>query len=178
MEGCRVYRRLVYANKGMSLIEILIVVAILGILTGGASVGISLAYSRDAEKCAKTINTALENARMMAMSQQGNFVLELDMDNNKLTITQLIKEQDGSETRTVVYEEDLQKRVNIYLSSEESEASATTVTVQFDKSTGKVSSMSGGTAEGILKITSENNSGKIATVVLIKGTGKHYVEYK
>lgn len=177
MKECRVFRKFIHANKGMSLIEILIVVAILGILTGGASLGVSLAYSRDAEKCAKTINAALENARMMAMSQQGNFVLELDMDNNELTITQVIT-QDGAEQRTVVYEEDLQKRVDIYLSSMEEEASMSTVTVQFDKSTGKVSSMSGGTEEGILKITSRNNSGKVATVVLIKGTGKHYVEYR
>ena len=73
-------------NKGITLIEILVVVAIMSIAVGGASISISLAYSRDAEKCAKTINSALENTRMMSMSEKGNFTMELDMTNNMLYI--------------------------------------------------------------------------------------------
>ncbi|MGN0377925.1 MAG: type II secretion system protein [Suilimivivens sp.] len=154
-------------NKGVTLIEILVVVAIMSIAVGGAGIGISLAYSRDAEKCAKTINAALENTRMMSMSEKGNFTMELDMENNMLYIR-------SSEESDPVYEEDLQSRVTITVPAD---LSATSVTVQFDKSTGKVLSMSS-ESNGILRITSENNNGKKATVVLVKGTGKHYVEYK
>ncbi len=155
-------------NKGITLIEILVVVAIMSIAVGGASISISLAYSRDAEKCAKTINSALENTRMMSMSEKGNFTMELDMTNNMLYIK-------NSEESEPVVTEDLQRRVTI---SSPTDPGATTVTVQFDKSTGKVLSMSPESSDGMLRITSENNNGKKATVVLVKGTGKHYVEYK
>lgn len=153
-------------NKGVTLIEILVVVAILSIAVGGAGLSISLAYSRDAEKCAKTINAALENARMMSMSEKGIFTMEVDMVNNMLYIK--------NESDTVVTE-DLQSRVSI---SSPTNDEATSVTVQFDKSTGKVVSMSPESSDGILRITAENNNGKKATVVLVKRTGKHYVEYK
>lgn len=155
-------------NKGITLIEILVVVAIMSIAVGGASISISLAYSRDAEKCAKTINSALENTRMMSMSEKGNFTMELDMSNNMLYIR-------SSEESEPVFTEDLQRRVTI---SSPTDTGAATVSVQFDKSTGKVLSMSPESGDGILRITSENNNGKKATVVLVKGTGKHYVEYK
>lgn len=154
-------------HLGMTLVEILVVVAILSIVVGAAGAGISLAYSRDAEKCAKTINAALENARMLSLSEKGTFTLEIDLTGNKLYIN-------SSESATPVLEEDLQKRVTI---SVPSDPSATSVTVEFDKSTGKVLSMSSESG-GILRVTSENDNGKKATVVLVKGTGKHYVEYK
>lgn len=155
-------------NKGITLVEILVVVAIMSIAVGGASISISLAYSRDAEKCAKTINSALENTRMMSMSEKGNFTMELDMTNNMLYIR-------NSEETEPVATENLQSRVKI---SSPTDEGVSTVTVQFDKSTGKVLSMSPESSDGILRITSENNNGKKATVVLVKGTGKHYVEYK
>lgn len=157
----------IWNNKGISLVEILIVVAIMSIAVGGSGVGLSLAYSRDAEKCAKTIDAALENTRMLSMSQKGTFTMEIDLENNILYIR-------SSESSDPVEEEQLQRRVEI---SVPADASATSVTVQFDKSTGKVLSMSG-ESDGVLRITSENSNGKRATVVLVKGTGKHYVEYK
>lgn len=157
----------IWNNKGISLVEILIVVAIMSIAVGGSGVGLSLAYSRDAEKCAKTIDAALENTRMLSMSRKGTFTMEIDLENNILYIR-------SSESSDPVEEEQLQRRVEI---SVPADASATSVTVQFDKSTGKVLSMSG-ESDGVLRITSENSNGKRATVVLVKGTGKHYVEYK
>ena len=81
----------------------------------------------------------------------------------------------SSEESEPVVTEDLQRRVTI---SSPTDPGAATVTVQFDKSTGKVLSMSPESSDGILRIASENNNGKKATVVLVKGTGKHYVEYK
>lgn len=160
-------RRISYGNKGITLIEILVVLAIIAIAAGGAGIGISLAYSRDAEKCAKTINAALENTRMLSMSKKGNFTMELNMESNKLYIK-------SSEETEPVLEEELQSRVKLFLPDDEGK---TSLTVRFDKSTGKVFDMSSEN-NGILRITSENNSGKRATVVLVKGTGKHYVEYK
>lgn len=155
-----------YGNQGVTLVELLVVVAILSIAVGAAGISISLAYSRDAEKCAKSINAALENTRMLSLSEKGKFTMTLDMENNQITI-------DNSETGNL-HTESLQKNVKIYVPGQEG---TTSVSVRFDKSTGKVAAMDG-EENGILRITSENNSGKKASVVLVKGTGKHYVEYK
>lgn len=155
-----------YGNRGVTLVELLVVVAILSIAVGAAGISISLAYSRDAEKCAKSINAALENTRMLSLSEKGKFTMTLNMENNQITI-------DNSETGNV-HTESLQKNVKIYVPGQEG---TTSVSVRFDKSTGKVAAMDG-EENGILRITSENNSGKKASVVLVKGTGKHYVEYK
>ena len=153
-------------NKGVTLVELLVVVAILSIAVGAVGISISLAYSRDAEKCAKSINAALENTRMLSLSEKGKFTMTLDMVNNRITI-------DNSETGNV-HTEELQKKVKIYVPGKET---LTGISVRFDKSTGKVVVMDA-EENGILRITSENNTGKKASVILVKGTGKHYVEYK
>ena len=64
-------------NNGITLVEVLIVVAILSIAVGMAGVGVSLLYSRDSERGAKTINTMLEKCRMSSLSREGERILVL-----------------------------------------------------------------------------------------------------
>ncbi len=167
MRGLKEGKKIIAENKGISLVELLVVIAIMSIAVGITGISISLAYSRDAEKCAKTINAALENTRMLSLSEKGEFTMELDMVNNIVSIRNSLETQP-------VHEEELQKKVKLSLSGD---TSLTLITIQFDKSTGKVVRMDG-EENGILRITAENNSGKRASVVLVKGTGKHYVDYK
>ena len=152
-------------NMGFSLIELLVVLAIMTILIGGAGVGISLASSRDAQKSAKTIDNALAMSRLCAMSREGDFMLEIDLQNHKLEVM-----GEG--------EEALPGKVDI---SVQGISSVNVLQIKFDKSTGKVSQIltdGAAYADGVLKITSENPNGKVATVVLVTNTGKHFVEYK
>lgn len=157
------------SNKGITLVELLVVIAILSIVVGGSTIGISLAYSRDSERCAKTINDAMENTRMLSLSEKGKFTMTVDFSDNHLTI---VRDRDGS--TEVVEDIDLQKRVTISV-PEASDLTATSI--RFDKSTGEVLQMTG-EVNGLLRITAENRNGKKASVILVKGTGKHYVEYK
>ncbi len=152
-------------NKGFSLIELLVVLAIMTVLVGGAGIGISLASSRDAQQSAKTIDNALAMARLCAMSREGDFTLEIDLQNNKLNIA-----GEGDDT--------LPGKVEI---SVPGSGSVNVLQVKFDKSTGKVSQiLLDGTpyGDGVLRIKSENPNGKVATVVLVVNTGKHFIEYK
>lgn len=89
-------------NKGMTLIEVLVVVAILAITVGIAGVSISLATSRDAEKSAKIINDALESSRMYAMSKTGTFEVIIDGSAHTVSIA------DAGET------EELPAKVDIF----------------------------------------------------------------
>ncbi len=163
-------------NAGITLVEILVVVCILSIAVGLSSISISLIYSRDTERCAKEINAALENVRMNSMSMKGTFSLDIDRRNN-----QIIKNTPGE--RDV---EQLADRVAITFESESVDFTGIeTLRIVFDKSTGKVIGYQ--TADGrdfetekikLLRIRCANESGKkVATVVLVKNTGKHYVEY-
>lgn len=139
-------------------------IAILAIITGATGIGISLASSRDSEKAAKQINAALENSRLCAMSRSGDFTLTIDLSNNEMTVL-----NEGTE--------ELPANVDIRV---QGVSGAGSVQVQFDKSTGRVQQiLVDGTAytDGVLRITSENQNGKRATVVLVAGTGKHYVDY-
>ena len=57
---------------------------------------------------------------------------------------------------------------------------AGTAAITFDKSNGRVQSITvdgSNYTEKMLRISSRNQNGKTATVLLIVNTGKHYVEY-
>ncbi len=152
-------------NMGFSLVELLVVLAIMAVMIGSAGIGISLASSRDAQKSAKTIDNALAMSRLCAMSREGEFVLKIDLPNHKLEVM-----GEG--------EEALPGKVDI---SVQGISTVNELQIKFDKSTGKVSQiLTDGIpyADGVLKITSENPNGKVATVVLVTNTGKHFVEYK
>lgn len=162
-------------GRGITLVELLVVIAILSISAGAASIGISLVYSRDAEKCAKSINSSLETARMYALSRTGSYTAGLDMRNNILRIESSV---DG-----VVTEIDLQKRVEIKAVGDGSIAipEDALVKIQFDKSTGGVKEIRANETildNRILEIRiNGRNASKKAAVILIRSTGKHYVQY-
>lgn len=160
-------------NKGVTLVEVLIVIAILAIMTGAAGISISLLYSRNAEKCAKTVNTMLETARMNSLAKSGTYYFALDTEDHECRI------EPGVESK------ELPERVNITLESEGSyDLSVNTeIEIEFDKSTGKVKALRADSVPvdiktvSVIRIHAVNTQGKMATVVLVTATGKHFVEY-
>lgn len=173
MKSTRTGNKIKENNRGISLVEILVVIAILSILVGMAGVSISLLYSRDSERAAKTINTMLEECRMNSLSREGDFTFRMDTENAECSMV-----QDSDR-------EELPFRVTYTLESEgDYNLSANKVVeIEFDKSTGKVKSLKAdGAAVDIkkvylIKMNAESSSGKKAAVVLIVATGKHYIEY-
>lgn len=159
-------------NLGMTLVEILVVVAILAIMVGEAGIGISLLYSRDSEKCAKTINTMLETTRMSSLARAEKFNLVLDSENNECRI-----ETDEEKA-------ELPSKVTLSFSAEGCDLSGCKVLeVEFDKSTGRVKSVVADSVSqdlkslSLIRIHAVSQNGKKASVVLVISTGKHYVEY-
>ena len=65
-------------NKGFSLIELIVIIAIMGVLVGGASLGIGLVFSKDAMKCATRLNDSIYDARANSMYKAGKFELSID----------------------------------------------------------------------------------------------------
>ena len=67
-------------NRGMSLVELVIVMAIMAVVGGISIYGLSMISSKPLEQCAKKIEIALENHRVTAMGKStgvGNTWMEL-----------------------------------------------------------------------------------------------------
>lgn len=56
-------------NKGLSLVEIIIVVAIMTVMTGLVSFGVGVVVSKPADECAQKLSNSLRNARVTAMGK-------------------------------------------------------------------------------------------------------------
>lgn len=56
-------------NKGYSLVEVIIVIAIMAAVGGLITIGVSAAINKEAEQCAKKLTTALNNARISSMGK-------------------------------------------------------------------------------------------------------------
>ena len=74
-------------NKGISLIELIVIIAIMGVLVGGASLGIGLVFSKDAMKCATRLNDSIYDARANSMYKTGKFELIIDNSGSANTAT-------------------------------------------------------------------------------------------
>lgn len=184
-------------NAGFSLVELIVTIAMASILVGGISLGISIMFSKDAAKCATTLNDALYTVRMNSMSKPGDYTLEIkdiSTDSSKTQyvaeISCKVKKDDGSI-------EDLPNE-RIYLEGGEGEnkvktidatigdassytiSSSDTVKITFDKSKGCVSTVNGSNMSngGIVVfhiVPARGPETRSADVSLITATGKHTI---
>lgn len=109
-------------NAGMSLVEIVVVVLIMGVLSAGAVVGFTFIRNRDASSAAEALVTALNRAKVQTTAsdgvnditlrvaadsdgytakivKSGTVIDEVEIGDNALTI--VAKNDDGSISQTV-----------------------------------------------------------------------------
>ena len=63
-----------HKNSGISLVEIIVVVAIISVLVGVSSIGFGMVSTKSATQCAKNIQISLERARMNTMGKKNGYV--------------------------------------------------------------------------------------------------------
>lgn len=78
-----------FENKGFSLVELIIVVAIVAVLGGVALTGMSLLTSRPVDECAKKLQVALEGSRSTTMGKYSGY-LEFTADSNGVYVKEYI----------------------------------------------------------------------------------------
>ncbi len=61
-------------NKGLSLVELIVVILIMGIITGGAVLSFSVVVNADTERAAKKISSLISMARTQAMAEDSDTV--------------------------------------------------------------------------------------------------------
>ena len=179
-------------NKGFSLIELIVIIAIMGVLVGGASLGIGLVFSKDAMKCATRLNDSIYDARANSMYKTGEFKLIIDNSGSANTAT--ISQTDLTPvTSDTVYLDgvDSSKKTTISARFVTEAVPAGTairlpVSVTFDKAKGNVYSVVDADemtyGDGIIVFEIEplrGNRNRKAKVQLVTTTGKHTIgEFK
>ena len=170
-------------NSGYTLVELIVVIAIMSIFVGGMSLGVNLLFSKDASRCATRLNDALYEARMNSMSKVGNYELVIEGGNSASVNTATLN-ADGSEVIKYYLDEiESSKKTDIEAtlateSNPSGQSIALPVTIKFDKAKGNVKVLSGGTEldDGILIFKIKANRGnREAKVQLVTTTGKHTI---
>ena len=172
-------------NKGFSLIELIVIIAIMGVLVGGASLGIGLVFSKDAMKCATRLNDSIYDARANSMYKAGKF--ELSISNTGSANTATISQTDLTPvTSDTVYldGEDSSKKTTISAKFVTEAVPAGTalsfpVNLTFDKAKGNVYfdvGANGTYDDGIIVFAITTLRGnRTAKVQLVTTTGKHTI---
>ena len=172
-------------NKGFSLIELIVIIAIMGVLVGGASLGIGLVFSKDAMKCATRLNDSIYDARANSMYKAGKF--ELSIDNSGSANTATISQTDLTPvTSDTIYLDGVDSNKKTTISAKfvtEAVPAGTAlsfpVNLTFDKAKGNVYfdvDADGTYDDGIIvfNITPLRGS-RTAKVQLVTTTGKHTI---
>lgn len=154
-------------NAGFSLVEIIVVIAIMAVLVGMTSVGISLMFSRDAEKCATEIEGGLDKLRAYSMSKKGKWYMEIKQEVSDNNIYMTIYRDEGSGYE-IFEQENLGSRASLISGY---------ITIEFNKANGSVSKVNGSAPGDITQIKLEaNRTNKSETVNLVTLTGRHFLE--
>ena len=180
-------------NAGFSLIELIVTIAIISIITGGITMGVSIVFSKDASKCATMLNDTLYSVRMNSMSKPGKYTMVVKNigSTNTQYVAEITCEIDGATpTSEIIYLEgdSSANKINSITAKLKSGASSTdlitsasdTLSITFDKSKGCVSTItSNGTTisgDGIIEFhITPKNGNREADVSLVTSTGKHSV---
>ena len=172
-------------NKGFSLIELIVIIAIMGVLVGGAGLGIGLVFSKDAMKCATRLNDSIYDARANSMYKAGKF--ELSIDNSGSANTATISQTDLTPvTSDTIYldGEDSSKKTTISAKFVTEAVPAGTnlsfpLNLTFDKAKGNVYfdvDADGTYDDGIIVFDITPLRGnRTAKVQLVTTTGKHTI---
>lgn len=171
---------------GYSLVELIVVIAIMTVFAGGAGFGLSMMFSRDAQRVAKVIDDELSEVRMNTMSTPGKYTMVIhsatDTSDNYIRID---RELEGTITSKTI---NFDKRANIMITNSDTAveglapyAADTDIAIVFDKSNGSVKKV---TVEGTelsgdayyIKCQSVRNTSKTAVVKLLTVTGRHSID--
>lgn len=182
-------------NRGISLVELIVVIAISATMIGVVSLGVGIMFTRDANYVAVRIDDELAEARMLSMSRNGNFTYFLHYDNdNPASGYIMILNGDATRENNTEYKKIMfGKSVQITVTGTGMPAGTPTsgnIGIVFSKAKGSVQEVgsinpaspykytksSNGNGVYTIKVVSTKNSAKTNTVTLTAATGRHYTE--
>lgn len=164
-------------NKGMSLVEIIVVIAILSLLAGCLSYSINWASGKAAEECAQKLAYSLQQARTMAMGKNSiTITVKKDSSGNIVTETVIVSNAaDGSAPSTNTTTTVVGKRnvlVEFEDGSSRSELDTVGVVFVFDRASGALKTLNGAEAGAKLPKFTISKGSTMRTIEIIPITGR------
>lgn len=167
-------------DSGFSLIELVVVIAIMAVLTGVISAGISSLTGRQAQKASKKIESILGTVKVQTMARRSvTGKLKKDGDSYVFVTTTKINNTDPATEKTDVIGG---KKVKIYFSTDDAgtkqDITDSGIDIVFDRASGELvnfGAASAATADGGKYCLYIEQGSKSYTIRIYKETGK--VEY-
>lgn len=158
-------------NKGFSMMELIIVVAIIGLFTGLASIGLQYVQAGNIRSTAKTIDSNLTNLRLDTMRKAEKpvmYLYKLGDDYYMLCTTDPAVAKDRNNGTHIG-----NSNTAIYIDGAELK-SGEVKTVIFKKGSGAFADSS--EAKSSIEVKKKNGKGTSYKIVLVPDTGKHDIE--
>lgn len=89
-------------NRGMSLVELIIVIALIGIIIGVTGYGLALVSKKPVDECAKKIEMVLNQNRTNAMGTTEAWVEFYLNSDNRVTVTEHLKNNARGDANAIV----------------------------------------------------------------------------
>lgn len=174
-------------NKGFSLIELIVTIAIMAIVTGAAMSVYSFIKTSRLRALSENVNDAISDLRSVTLAKSGDYSLFIFYDSSKKSyiarMTKYEKKADGSVSNKQIKTINIGTKGEIYCmdsaGSKYKLSDGYSLHIKFDKADGSFSSVNfsklGHTVNNLTDIYVEY-AGKVKTIKLITLTGKHYIE--
>lgn len=163
-------------NRGLSLVEMIIVIAILAVVSGILVLGIGTAISKPAEECARKIQQSLEGARVYTMGKQ-RLSLKFYVDDGCVYVQETATSPDGSvkvKNPVKIGARGVKVTYRLEGGAGDTDLAATPLTLSFDRATGGFSTTE--CSPGFSNEIKVEKGSKVMTVTLYSLTGKVTVE--
>lgn len=167
-------------NKGFSLVELIVVIAVMSVLTGVGIVQIRLISAYNAKQCAANIETQLNKVQINTMARM-SAELEIYQNASGLYFAKITEKKGNSLTDTVTEKQVGKSSLLITYSTDDLDTNIVTLDdanplrIQFDRSTGAMKSQDdAGTDIGCHKIwiKQKGNNNKEYIITVYRETGK------
>lgn len=170
-------------NRGFSLIEIIVTIAIMAVITAGAVSIYSLINSSKLKSMAGKVNDAISDVRSDTLTKEGVYGLLMRYDNtDKCCTISFYKDGNVSNPYKKI---SLGKSGRYYVKDKSGNkcyldrTDTNGLDIEFNKSDGSfslINATASGTAIDMDNYIYVEYSGKVKKIKLIKLTGKHYIE--
>ena len=156
-------------NKGLTLVELIVVVAIMGIVSIGGISGINLIYSTSAKETSSKLNSALNRARTEAMSRS-QASLDIYEQDSEYYVKFKINGAEEAPIRVGT------SRVNVSYTDTQGNTKKLTapnsLKIEFDRETGAFKPLDSGSGDAYLKKITVSSGTKVYTITCERLTGK------
>ena len=160
-------------NKGMSLVEIIVVIAILSLFIGSVSYSINWASGKAAEECAQKLAYNLKQARTMAMGKNSTTItVKKDEAGNIITEMKLVTDTGDAATTTSTKGGNRSVSVRFDDGSSESELGTGCVVFVFDRASGALKTLNGAEANTASPKFTVSKGSTRRTIEIVPITGR------